>query len=144
MPDSSPLTVEHDHPKLRLDAARLKRLLQHVVSKEGGMLRHLSVVLTDHDTVLHLNREYLDHDYHTDVLAFDLREPDAPEVVDGEVYVDLDTAQERHDEFGATFEEEAYRYAVHGTLHLLGYDDADAEDAATMRALEDRYLDALT
>lgn len=92
--------------------------------------------------MLHLNREYLDHDYHTDVLAFDLSGSE-PDVVEGEVYVDLDTAQERHDEFDATFETEAYRYAVHGTLHLIGYDDADDADAATMRTLEDHYLDAL-
>lgn len=144
MPASpSDLTIEHDHPTLQVDEARLERLLRHVVAEEGCTLRHASVILTDHHTVLHLNREYLDHDYHTDVLSFDLSEPDELNVVEGEIYVDLDTAHERHAEFEAPFETEAYRYAVHGLLHLIGYDDVNAEDAATMRTLEDRYLNTL-
>ncbi len=137
------LTVEHDHPNLDVDAPNLSTLVRHVIEEEGGTLRFLSVVLTGHETVLRLNREYLDHDYHTDVLSFDLGAGDASNAVEGEVYIDLDTAQERHEEFDTTFEQEALRYVVHGVLHLLGYDDAEDEDAATMRQLEDRYLRAL-
>jgi rRNA maturation RNase YbeY len=54
--------------------------------------------------------------------------------------VDLDTAAERHDEFDTTFEREAFRYAVHGVLHLLGYDDASDAERTAMRETEDRYL----
>jgi rRNA maturation RNase YbeY len=136
------LTVEHDHADLDVDETRLSALIHHVIDAEDASLRFLSVVLTDHETVLRLNREYLDHDYHTDVLSFDLTE-DGSSAIEGEVYVDLDTAQERHSEFDTTFEEEALRYAVHGVLHLIGYDDADPEDAQTMRTLEDRYLQSL-
>jgi rRNA maturation RNase YbeY len=125
-----------------VDETRLSALIHHVIDAEDASLRFLSVVLTDHETVLRLNREYLDHDYHTDVLSFDLTE-DGSSAIEGEVYVDLDTAQERHSEFDTTFEEEALRYAVHGVLHLIGYDDADPEDAQTMRTLEDRYLQSL-
>ncbi len=95
----------------------------------------------DHAAVLALNRRHLGHDYLTDVLSFSLvDEDDPPGAVEGEVYVDLDTAAERCAEFGATFEQEAARYAVHGLLHLIGYDDATAEGRAAMRACEDRYL----
>lgn len=145
MPDSAEaLSVEHDHPELKVDESRLTALVRHVLDAEEASLRFLSIVLTGHDTVLRLNREYLDHDYHTDVLSFDLSaEDDASGAVEGEVYVDLDTAQERHDEFDTTFEREALRYVVHGVLHLIGYDDANPDDAQTMRELEDRYLQSL-
>lgn len=103
----------------------------------------MSVVLSDHETVRRLNQSYLDHDYNTDVLSFSLREDDDAADVEGEVYVDLDTAAERHDEFDTTFEREAYRYVVHGVLHLLGYDDKTEEGQQTMREKEDQYLDAV-
>ncbi len=145
VPDPDPtgeLSIEHAHPRLRVDEALLEGLVRHVVAHENGRLRTLTVVLADHETVLELNRAYLDHDYHTDVLSFSLADEDEPGLVDGEVYVDLDTAAERHDEFGSSFEEEACRYVVHGLLHLLGYDDATGEGKSAMHLLEDRYLAA--
>lgn len=149
-PSPASLVITQDHPERSVDADALESLIRHVVDAEGARLASLSVVLSDHATVRRLNREYLDHDYDTDVLSFSLRGgPDASadeasdgSVVDGEVYVDLDTAAERCAEFDATFEAEAQRYAVHGVLHLLGYDDATPEGQSTMRALEDRYLQA--
>jgi len=139
-----PLSIEHDHSTLSLDEATIERLVHHVVEAEGGTLVHVSVVLSDHDTVRRLNESYLDHDYNTDVLSFSLRadEDEAP-TVEGEVYVDLDTADERHDEFDTTFEREAYRYVVHGVLHLLGHDDATEDGRQTMRTREDQYLDTV-
>jgi rRNA maturation RNase YbeY len=102
------------------------------------------VVLTDHETVRRLNQDYLGHDYNTDVLSFSLREQDGDDVdVEGEVYVDLDTANERHDEFDTSFEREACRYVAHGVLHLLGYDDATESGQQAMRAREDAALNAV-
>lgn len=145
-----PLSIEQDHPSRQLNAETLRRLIHHVVAAEGASLVHLSLVLTDHETVRHLNRSYLEHDYDTDVLSFSLREgptPSAPseddDGVEGEVYVDLDTAAERHDEFDTSFEHEAYRYVVHGLLHLIGYDDAQPSGQATMREKETQYLEAV-
>ena len=135
-----PLTIETIHRDLQVDEAALAGLVRRVLEGEGGTLRALGVVLADHETVLDLNRTYLEHDFHTDVLSFSLAEADEAGVVEGEVYVDLDTARERHAEFGATFEEEVRRYVVHGLLHLLGYDDATPEGKAAMHQLEDRYL----
>lgn len=134
-----PLLIEHLHADLRLDEAALENLVRAVVTAEGFEIQYLGIILADHETVLALNRDYLSHNYLTDVLSFSL--DDANEaVVDGEVYVDLDTAAERHTEFGTSFEKEARRYVIHGLLHLLGYDDATPAEKSAMRALEDRYL----
>jgi rRNA maturation RNase YbeY len=135
------LVIEQAHPTRDVDLTTLRDVLHHVVDAEGASVQFLSVVLAGHDTIRPLNRDHLGHDYNTDVLSFPLAEPgDDPPVVNGEIYVDLDTAAERHDEFDTTYEREAYRYAIHGLLHLLGYDDATPDGQSTMRALEDRYL----
>ena len=134
------VAVENAHPTLRLDPDRLAATLVAAVAGEGRSLGDVTVVLADHATVRDLNRSWLDHDYDTDVLSFWLGADDGSGPVDGEVYVDLDTARERHAEFGAGFDAEATRYALHGVLHLLGYDDATPEQKAAMHVMEDRYL----
>jgi rRNA maturation RNase YbeY len=148
-PYSESLSIEQDHPSRQLDEEVLRRAIHHVLDAEDATLVHVSLVLSDHETVRRLNRSYLDHDYNTDVLSFSLRDgpgPSAPPddtAVEGEIYVDLDTAAERHDEFDTSFDREAYRYVIHGLLHLLGYDDADSSGQKTMRKKENQYLDAV-
>ena len=135
------LQIEHAHPSRAIDEAALAALVHRTVTGEGFAIRSLGIVLADHETVHRLNRDFLAHDYVTDVLSFSLDEDAAAEgLVDGEVYVDLDTAAERAPEFDATFEDEARRYVVHGLLHLMGYDDATDTERSTMRRLEDHYL----
>jgi len=165
VPNAPPerLAIEQDHPSHRLNEGALRTVIQQVLDAEEASLLHLSVVLTGHDTVRRLNQSYLDHEYNTDVLSFSLRSTSAPfhvgeeaaestpgervtdggkTAVEGEVYVDLDTAAERHEEFEASFEAEAYRYVIHGVLHLVGHDDATDAGQAAMREREDRYLSA--
>jgi rRNA maturation RNase YbeY len=136
--DTELLRIEQAHPHLRVEEEALRRRIRRVAEGEDARLAALTVVLTGHDDVLELNREHLEHDYVTDVLSFALSEDDAS--VSGEIYVDLDTARERHEEFDASFEEEVHRYVVHGLLHLMGYDDRTSEGEAAMRRREDRYL----
>lgn len=138
MAEDPVIEISNVHPTLRLGEEEVEALAQRVVDGEGAEIVFLSIILADHATVHQLNRDFLQHDYETDVLSFPLDE--RPGLVDGEVYVDLDTAAERAPEFGATFDQEARRYVVHGLLHLLGYDDASPEGKAQMHMLEDRYL----
>ncbi|HET6569810.1 MAG TPA: rRNA maturation RNase YbeY, partial [Rhodothermales bacterium] len=104
--DSPPFDVALEHPTFEVDTDVLAQAVRRIIEGERARVEYLAVVLTDHDAVLDLNRTYLQHDYRTDVLSFDLSESEDPAVIDGEVYVDLDTALERHAEFGASFEEE--------------------------------------
>lgn len=113
----------------------------NVAREESQNVGELNIVLTDRETVLEINRDYLDHDYPTDVLAFDLRD-NQQDPVDGEIYVDLDMAFERCSEFDSSFDQEAARYVVHGLLHLMGYRDDSEDGTARMKQLEDRYLEA--
>ncbi|MEM6648281.1 MAG: rRNA maturation RNase YbeY [Bacteroidota bacterium] len=140
--DRAGLAIEVAHPTRTLNTDHLRLLLRLVADGERVPVRDVSAVLTDHATVLDLNRSYLQHDYHTDVLSFSLTDTPA-DGLDGEVYVDLDTAAERCAEFGTSYEAEAMRYAVHGMLHLIGYDDTTESDRTVMRTLEDKYLGQL-
>lgn len=136
---SKAIHVHQQHPARTLEAAQVRALVARMAAAEEVHIDEVSVVLADHATVLDLNRRFLEHDYITDVLSFPLGEDDAPGLA-GEVYVDLDTAAERHKEFNASFAEEALRYVIHGVLHLMGYADTTEEGQQKMRAKEDHYL----
>ena len=138
--DNSPITVSNTHEQLVLDDEAVIKLALVVCAGERVEIDELSIVLADHQTVRELNKTYLSHDYNTDVLSFSLSDPNHKNL-DGEVYIDLDTAHERHQEFNTSFEMEAYRYITHGLLHLMGYEDATVAQKDAMRSKEDLYLD---
>ena len=99
---------------------------------------YVGVILSRRESIHEMNRDFLQHDYPTDVLSFPIVED--REALEGEVYVDLDLAAERASEFGEPFRREAARYVVHGVLHLAGHDDSSPEERAQMSALENQYL----
>jgi rRNA maturation RNase YbeY len=142
-PGAGDLAIHQAHPARRLDEDHVRAVIARAVAGEGFAVADLSIVLADHAAVRALHRDWLGHDHDTDVVSFPLDEGAAARrEVDGEVYVDLDTAAERAPEFGAAFEAEALRYVVHGLLHLMGHDDATDAQRAAMRRLEDLYLRA--
>jgi rRNA maturation RNase YbeY len=134
------IEVNVSHPKRRVAFLPIRTLIQIVVEGERVSLDAVSIVFADHETVQRLNRNHLGRSYTTDVIAFDLRETPGVGPIDGEIYVDLDTAAERAPEFGVRYTDEVWRYTVHGMLHLTGRrDDTDA-GKEEMKRLEDRYL----
>lgn len=120
----------------------IEEVIRAAASGEGYSIQDLSVVLTDHETVRRLNESHLDRSYVTDVLAFDLSDAltARSQMLDGEIYVDLDTAVERAPEFETTYDQEVRRYIVHGLLHLMGYRDDGPDGKHEMRRLENLYL----
>jgi rRNA maturation RNase YbeY len=136
----APIELATAHASRRVAFAPLRAFLAAVAKAENVEISNLSVVLADHDTVKGLNREHLGRTYATDVIAFDLRANPGDPSVDGEIYVDLDTAAERAPEFNVRFTDEVHRYAVHGLLHLVGYRDDSDGGRSEMKTLEDQYL----
>ena len=130
----------NSHPSERPAEGILRHIVETVLQAEGAEEGAISVVLCDRTSHRKLHLEHLDKDYATDVLAFDLGSKGN---LEGEIYVDLDTARERHEEFDSTFEEEVARYVIHGTLHLLGHDHELPDEARRMRAQERRLWRAL-
>jgi probable rRNA maturation factor len=100
-----------------LPEALLHRALALLLEREGVTSGELSVTFLVDDPIRELNRRYLDHDWVPDVLAFELQLP-----LLGDVYVGIEQARRQAAEHAVPLDEELVRLAVHGTLHLLGYD----------------------
>ncbi len=83
-----------------------------------------------------MNREFLQHDYYTDVITFPLEE----KPLEGEIYISVDRAREQAAEHNVGVYHEVRRLAIHGTLHLLGHDDATTQEREEMRSLENHFL----
>lgn len=98
----------------------------------------ISLVVVDDPTIHELNRQYLDHDWPTDVLSFVLEETD--DHVEGEVIISADTAAQSAEEIGCSAAAEQMLYVIHGVLHLVGFRDKSAADAEEMRAAEAKFL----
>lgn len=130
------------------DRPRLQRLARYVLAAEGAAPGELGVVLTDDPGIQVLNRQYLAHDYPTDVLSFGLQEPAAgpagfvlPEdegpAYIGDVAISLERAREQAAAYGHGWAAEVEILLIHGLLHLLGYDDGTDEDRARMEARQE-------
>lgn len=117
---------------------QLKQFVKDLVSEEGKTLKDLSLVFTDDDYLLEVNKQYLNHDYFTDVITFDYSS--FPEV-SGDVMISLDRVKDNSVSLNLSFDQEFYRVVFHGVLHLCGYKDKSNEDALLMREKEDYYLD---
>ncbi len=135
------VTVTVSHGMLGVPAG-IEGQVRAAVAREGRTIADLSIVLTDHATVTRLNELHLNRTYATDVLAFDLGDAETSRSrrVEGEIYVDLDTALERAPEFGTSYDAEVMRYVLHGLLHLMGYRDDEPDARQEMQRLENLYL----
>ncbi len=123
-----------------IDEARLVAAVQRVLQGEGIRSGTISLALVDDPMMHELNLRYLEHDEPTDVLSFVLeRRGDA---LEGEVILSVDTAATSCERFGWSCDDELLLYAVHGALHLVGYDDGCPEDRRRMRQREQHYLAA--
>jgi probable rRNA maturation factor len=98
----------------------------------------ISLAVVDDSTIHELNRQFLNHDWPTDVLSFALQDDGTH--LEGEVVISADTAAAMAVELGCSPEAEQLLYVVHGMLHLVGYRDKTAEDAHEMRMAEARFL----
>jgi probable rRNA maturation factor len=119
----------------------LKTLLSDLFRKEGRQLAGLSIVFCSDDYLLELNRQFLQHDYYTDILTFLMSERGAP--VEGELYISVDRVRDNGRALGVPAQQELRRVILHGALHLCGYKDKLKKDQALIRQKEDRYLQLL-
>ena len=123
---------------------RLRKAIRAVLRGHRVVSARVSVALVDDTAMARLNRDRLGHHGPTDVLSFDLRDDgNTNTAVDGEIVMSVDMAARQARQRGHTVEAELALYAVHGTLHLLGYDDRRKADAARMHEMEDEILSSI-
>ena len=118
----------------------LKSFIEKRVKKEGLSIESLNYVFCSDKYLLEINKQFLDHNYYTDIISFDLSE--VPGQLIGEVYISVDRVKDNAKTHGATFSEELLRVIFHGALHFCGYKDKKPADAKKMRQMEDLWLSA--
>ena len=116
----------------------LTEWLSDVVRNEGGVLGEITIVFMNDNELLEYNKEYLKHNYYTDIITFDYTESG---VVSGDLLISVDRVRDNASNLSQSFIDELHRVCVHGVLHLLGYRDKTPEDQKVMRLKEDYYLD---
>lgn len=124
---------------IRLNRRReLKTFITHLFRAEDKIVGSLSYIFCDDITLLSINQDYLQHNYLTDIITFDLSTRDG--VVDGEAYVSIERVTENAKVYKVSFEEELHRVIFHGALHLCGFKDKHPADRKIMRKREQNYL----
>jgi rRNA maturation RNase YbeY len=99
----------------------------------------------DDERIVECNRQYLGHDYYTDVITFDYDDDYEEEnIIGGDIVISLDTIRTNAEKFGKTYEDELYRVIIHGILHLCGINDKGPGEREIMEAHEDKALKMLT
>lgn len=114
----------------------IKRIVDGTLRLEKKQNRSVSVLVTNNRQIRMINKRYLSHDYATDVISFGLDESDCL----GDLAVSAQMARGVAAELGISFKEELARYLVHGTLHLLGYDDKNSKDKKKMHTRQEKIL----
>ncbi len=119
---------------------KLNQWVRQTIHNEGFRVGEIGYIFCSSDYHIDINRQYLGHDYHTDVITFDYSDLEGRKVVSGDIFIDPETVADNADLLGTTPEEEQLRVIIHGILHLCGYKDKSDSEAAQMRAKEDFYL----
>lgn len=118
---------------------QLKSFLSTLFKKERQELEELHYIFCSDEYLLDINRNFLQHDYYTDIISFEMAEKGQPSM--GEIYISIDRVKENAKEVGESFQRELHRVLFHGALHLCGYRDKSEKESQLMRKKENEYLD---
>ena len=120
------------------DRTGLKKFISQMVKKEGKQLTGLNYIFCSDNYLLDINKQYLQHDFFTDIITFDLSEKGQP--INAEIYISVERVRENAGNYSSSFRKELLRVIFHGVLHLCGYKDKKPKDAKLMRQMEDKWL----
>lgn len=122
-------------PKIRRrdNSAWVKR----VAASYGRKVGDVAYIFCDDEEILRVNRQYLQHDYYTDIITFDYDEDD---VISGDLFISLDTVRTNAEQLGLPYEQELNRVIIHGILHLCGINDKGPGEREIMEAAENKAL----
>ena len=120
------------------DRKRLKAFLVALFKKEKVPMHSLTYVFCSDDYLLGINQQFLQHNYYTDIISFNLAAKG--QQIEGEIYISLDRVKDNAKSLRQSYHSELHRVIFHGALHLCGYKDKSAKDILAMRKKEDRCL----
>ena len=133
-----PIKFYYDDVKFRLRRSKkLKHYFSEKVIGENFSPGDISYVFVSDKTLLAINKEFMGHDYFTDIVTFDYNNQNT---VNGEIYISIDTVKNNSQIYNVSFKSELLRVMSHGLLHLTGYDDITAHEKIRMRKGEDNWI----
>ena len=136
--NDAPMTF--DLAEVGLNAHRVARWIRAVAAEYGYSVGNINYLLCNDEQILAVNREFLHHDYYTDVITFDYT---TAQCLNGDIFISLDTVRSNAEMVGATFDHELLRILIHGVLHLTGQADKTPETKAEMTRKEEKALDLI-
>jgi rRNA maturation RNase YbeY len=120
------------------DKKKLKSFLPVIFTDANKLLSSINYIFCSDSYLLGINQEFLNHDFFTDIITFDLSETNSPII--GEIYISIERVKDNASLLAKSFNEEIHRVIFHGSLHLCGYVDKSKQDIVKMRRAEDYYL----
>ncbi len=132
--------ITYNTENVRMPAIRKRETtawIRRVAQTYGKKVGEVGYLFCDDEKILEVNREFLNHDYYTDIITFDYCEDD---VLNGDLVISLDTVRTNAELFGKDYEEELHRVIIHGILHLCGINDKGPGERELMEAAENKAL----
>ena len=125
----------------KLEKRKTNAWIKTVAEKYDKKIGEIAYIFCDDAKILEVNKTYLQHDYFTDIITFDYCEG---VVLNGDIFISLDTVRTNAQEFGVTFENELHRILIHGILHLCGQEDKTPEARLEMTRKENEALQMIS
>ncbi|MBO5585504.1 MAG: rRNA maturation RNase YbeY [Bacteroidaceae bacterium] len=118
--------------------------IKAVAASYGKRVGSIAYIFCNDDKILEVNRQYLQHDYYTDIITFDYCDDELmmgkKDTISGDLFISLDTVHSNAEQQGTTYEEELHRVIIHGVLHLCGINDKGPGEREIMEAEENKAL----
>ena len=114
--------------------------MKKIANSYNKKIGEIAYLFCNDEKILEINRQYLNHDFYTDIISFDYSEGDR---ISGDIFISIDTVRTNSQKYNTDYQEELYRVIIHGVLHLCGLDDKLEEDAIRMRESENSALKQL-
>jgi len=123
-----------------LKKQKINRWIKRTANNYEKKVGEIAYIFCNNERILEINRQYLQHDYYTDIITFD---DSTNSVISGDIFISLETVKSNAEDFSVDFEEELHRVIIHGILHLCGQDDTTPEMKAEMTQKENKALEEL-
>ena len=124
-------------PSLKIKNKFIQENIESIILAEKKMPGDISLIFCSDEYLLNINKQYLNHNYYTDIITFDYCEN---LVISGDLFISVDRVRENAGTYNVAFKNELFRVIFHGILHLLGYNDKTQEEKAEIRQKEEFYL----
>jgi rRNA maturation RNase YbeY len=128
----------HDIRTSLKNTATLKHFIESIFKKERQSLNSINYIFCSDRIILEINKKYLNHDFYTDVITFDLSTNN--KAITAEVYISIERIRDNAKQLGLSIKSELHRVLFHAALHLCGYNDKKKKDKEAMRKKEDELL----